>query len=533
MSLGLFEAITKPLPHPVVLCAGDGRILAANPAATASIPQLQAGASLYALAQDDPGALRAHLGNWLRSGSPLPGALVIKDSDGSRTRFRCHGVRATWWQGAEPVVQLHLHRLDHADRFTVLSQQVSALNREIAIRRTAEAQREELLLAEQAARARLQRLYQLTAALASSATLAQVAEAVATTAARVLEVDGVTLELHSQRLVPALEPGEDLRVLTETAWKDLDQPCDIARTMAVGAVRIALEADGVVLGALTVHPGSGGVPEPEHLTAVGQQIAQAVRRAGLYEHEHRVAERLQLSLLPRLPGVAGLEVATCYAPGSDMVMVGGDWYDLYDLDEDHIGLSTGDVAGHGLPQAAVMAQIIAALRGIVLRCGTHPQAVLTELNEYLHLYHRGQMATAAYLLYHRPTRALTYVKAGHPPPLVVRPDGSSRYLDGPISPPVGPVPGAHYRQGETVLAEGEAVLLYTDGLIERRGEPLDTGFDRLTATARRGAGLNVPDLCELFLNHQPGADYPDDRALLLARPDPPGPPGRSGDCRDG
>lgn len=522
MSLGLFEAITKSLPHPVVLCAGDGTILAVNPAATASIPQLCAGASLYALSQDDADALRGHLGNWLRSGSPLPGALVLKDGEGSRTRFRCHGVRATWWQGPGTAVQLTLHRLDHADRFVALSRQVGALNREIAIRRTAEAQREELLLAEQAARARLQRLYQLTAALASSATLVQVAEAVATIAARVLDVDSVRLELHSQRLVPTLEPGENLRFPADAPWKDLDRhPRDAPGPAVAEGLRIALEADGIVIGALVVRPGTGGTPEAEHLTAVAQQIAQAVRRAGLYEHEHRVAERLQLSLLPRLPDIADLETATRYAPGSDMVMVGGDWYDLYDLDGDHIGLSIGDVAGHGLPQAVVMAQITAALRGIVLRCGTRPQEVLTELNEYLHLYHRGQMATAAYLLYHRPTRALTYVKAGHPPPLVVGPDGSSRYLDGPVSPPVGPVPGARYRQSETVLAEGEAVLLYTDGLIERRGERLDTGLHRLTEVARRGVGLNAHDLCELFLGHQPEADYPDDRALLLVRPDPP------------
>ncbi|MFC8201634.1 SpoIIE family protein phosphatase [Streptomyces sp. NPDC057298] len=524
MSLGLFEAITKSLPHPVILCAAEGTILAANPAATASIPQLSAGASLYVLAQDDASILRGHLGNWLRNGSPLPGGLTMKDSDGSLVRFRCNGVRATWWQGPGAVVQLNLHRLDHADRFVVLSRQVSALNREIAIRRTAEAQREELLLAEQAARARLQRLYQLTEALASSTSLAQVAAAVAATAAQALDAEGVTLELHSRRLVPALEPGEKVRTWAGTVWEDLDQPEDVTGSATAETVRIPLESDHVVVGALQVRPGVGGIPEPVHLAAVGQQIAQAVRRAGLYEHEHRVAERLQLSLLPQLPDIAGLDVATCYAPASDMVMVGGDWYDLYDLDEDHIGLSVGDVAGHGLPQAAVMAQIIAALRGIVLRCGTRPDAVLRELNEYLHLYHRGHMATAAYLLFHRPTRTLTYVKAGHPPPLVIHPDGSSRYLDGPISPPAGPVPEARFRLGEITLAPGEAVLLYTDGLIERRGETLDTGLARLTDTARRGAGLNVPDLCELFLNHQPGADYHDDRALLLLRPhSPPSP----------
>ncbi|MFK0181775.1 SpoIIE family protein phosphatase [Streptomyces xanthochromogenes] len=519
MNRGLFEAITKSLPHPVILCAGDGTLLAANPAATASIPELYAGASLYALAQDDVQVVQAHLGNWLRSGSPLPGSLVLKDSEGSRVRFRCLGARATWWQGPGAAVQLNLHRLDQADRFVALSQQLGALNREIAIRRTAEVQREELLVAEQAARARLQRLYRLTEALASSATLAQVANAVSATAAQALDADSVALELHVQRLVPTLEPGEDLRSPTTTAWKDLDRIPAASRPAAAGTLRVALESDSIVVGALVMRLGAAGEPEPEHLTAVAQQIAQAVRRAALYEHEHRVAERLQLSLLPQLPDVAGLEVATCYAPASDMVMVGGDWYDLYDLDENHIGLSIGDVAGHGLPQAAVMAQIIAALRGIVLRCGTRPAEVLRELSEYLHLYHHSSMATAAYLLYHRPTRALTYVKAGHPPPLLIRSDGSSRYLDGPISPPAGPVPGARFRQGETVLAEDEALLLYTDGLIERRGEPLDVGLQRLTDTARDGAGLTVHALCELFLNHQPGADYPDDRALLLARPD--------------
>ncbi|MFG2723431.1 SpoIIE family protein phosphatase [Streptomyces sp. NPDC048416] len=522
MNLGLFEAIIKPLPHPVILCAGDGTILAVNPAATASIPQLSAGAGLYALAQNEAQVVRTHLGNWLRSGSPLPGGLVLKDSDGSQVRFRCQGARATWWQGPGAAVQLSLHRLDHADQFVVLSQQLSALNREVAIRRTAEVQREELLLAEQAARGRLQRLYRLTEALASSATLSQVAEAVAATAAQALDAESVALELHFRRLVPTLEPGEDLHTPTAAGWEDLDQFADAARPEAAGTLRVTLESDRVVVGALRVRPGAAGMPEPEHLTAVAQQIAQAVRRAGLYEHEHRVAERLQLSLLPQLPDVAGLEVATCYAPASDLVMVGGDWYDLYDLDEDHVGLSIGDVAGHGLPQAAVMAQITAALRVIVLRCGTRPEAVLRELSEYLHLYHRGHMATAAYLLYHRRTRALTYVKAGHPPPLVVRPDGSSRYLDGPISPPAGPIPGARFREGRTSLADGESLLLYTDGLIERRKEPLDAGLRRLTETARRGAGLSPHDLCRLFLDHQPGADYPDDRALLLVRPGSPG-----------
>ncbi|WP_406391167.1 SpoIIE family protein phosphatase [Streptomyces sp. NBC_00882] len=521
MNLALYEAITRALPHAIILCSEDGTVLSANPPAITTLNQLRVGANLYELAQDSAGTLRTHMGNWLRSGSPLPGALLLKDSNGSAVRFRCHGARASWWPGPGPAVQIHLYRPDNADRFVVLSRQVTDLNREIATRRKAEAQQEDLLRAEQATRARLQRLYRLTAALAASATLDQVARAVHETATPVLDVDRVTLELHSQRLTPALEPGEDQQPPASTAWSDLDQADTPPATAPTTALQVPLEADGLTLGTLTIDAGASGTPEPAYLTAVAQQIAQAVRRAGLYEHEHRVAERLQLSLLPQLPKVEGLEVAARYAAGSDMVMVGGDWYDVYDLDADHIAFSIGDVAGHGLPQAAVMAQIIAALRGTVVRCGTRPQAVISELNGYLHRYHPGQMATACYLLYHRPTRTLRYVKAGHPPPLVVGPDGSSRYLDGPISPPVGPVPGAVYQQAETTLTAGDAVLLYTDGLIERPGEPLDEGLSRLSATARQGVGMSVDAMCELFLDHRPDINHPDDRALLLARPTAP------------
>lgn len=189
------------------------------------------------------------------------------------------------------MVQIHLYRPDNADRFVVLSRQVIDLNREIVTRRTAEAQREELLRAEQATRARLQRL---TAALAASATLEQVAWAVHETATPVLDVDRGTLELHSQCLTPALEPGEDQQLSAGTAWSDLDQAGPSPATVPDTALRVPLEANGLALGTLTIHTGTAEASEPAFLTAVAQQIAQAVCRAGLYEHEHRVAELLQL-----------------------------------------------------------------------------------------------------------------------------------------------------------------------------------------------------------------------------------------------
>ncbi|HZG03316.1 MAG TPA: SpoIIE family protein phosphatase [Streptomyces sp.] len=533
MSRGLFRAVTKPLPDLILLCAADGRILAANLAAVRTLPQLSACADLFELVADDPDGLRRHLDHWLRSGDPLPGAVTVKGTDGEPVRFRCHGARATWWNGPEAAVQLHLTRLDGTDRFVALSQQVAALNQEVAFRRAIEAERRKLLAAEQAGRSRLQRLYRLTTALASATTLAEVVRAARESAPDALDAADVVLELHSRRLVPSLEPAESLLATSGDAWVDLDRVAvrgadgrrrtagerpvrdasDAPGSQGGGAtVRMPLEAAGLVLGRLTVHYGTGTPPEPDHITAVVQQIAQALRRAGLYEHEHRLAERLQRSLLPQLPDVADLGISSRYAPGTSMVEVGGDWYDVYALDEDRTGLTVGDVAGHGLAEAAAMARISAALRSIVLRCGTSPATVLHELNAFLDTYHPGLMATACYLVFDRRTRTVRYSRAGHPPPLLIGADGGSRHLDRALAPPLGPVPGVRYREAEIAVGGGDTLLLYTDGLIERRGESLDVGLARLAALARDSTGLTVEELCDLFLHHQPGAEFPDDRA---------------------
>lgn len=521
MTLGLFRAITRPLPHPVLLCGADGRVLAANPAAGRCDDRLRPGAGIFDLGPDDTSGLRQQLAVWLRSGSSVPGALVIKDADGRTRRFRCHGARATWWDGPEPALQLHLVEAGASDRFVVLSQQVEALNREVAFRRATEVDRARLLAAEQAARARLQHLYDLTAALAGAVSLAEVSRVVSEVAPAALGAIATELYLHSARLVPPLQPEDNGLPVGAGGWTDLDRPsCEDGSLPGEAAdpvpLALSLEADGVQLGMLLVY-GSHRPTASAHVTAVAQQIAQALRRAGLREHEHRVAERLQLSLLPQLPHVPGLETATCYAPGSDLLSVGGDWYDVYDVDADHIGMSIGDVAGHGLHEATVMSQVTAALRNIVPRCGTDPAAVLHEVNTFLGRYHPERMATACYLVFDRRTRTLTYATAGHPPPLLIHADGSSVYLDRATSPPLGPVRNVCYRQADITVAENDTLLLYTDGLIERRREDLAIGMRRLTEFARTTSGLDIAQLCGGFLHHQPEAAFPDDRALLAVR----------------
>ncbi len=524
MTLGLFRAITKPLPHAVLLCGADGRVLAANPAACRCDDRLGPGASLFDLRPDDTPWLRQQLAVWLRSGSPVPGALVIKDADGRMRRFRCHGARATWWDGPQPAIQLHLVEAGTSDQFVVLSQQVEALNREVAFRRATEVDRARLLAAERATRAQLQHLYDLTAALAGAITLAEVSRVVSQVAPAALGAAAAELYLHSARLMPPLQPEDDRLPADAEGWTDLDRPSSSDGSLAGEAadavpLALSLEADGVQLGMLIVY-GAHSSTAPEHVTAVAQQIAQALRRAGLHEHEHRVAERLQLSLLPQLPDLPGLETATCYAPGSDLLSVGGDWYDSTTWTRSHrpehrrrrrprATRSDRHGADHRRP-----AQHRAALRH-------RPTAVLDELNTFLGRYHPNRMATGCYLVFHRRTRALTYACAGHPPPLLIHADGTSAYLKHATSPPLGPVRNIRYRQAATTVTANDTLLLYTDGLIERRREDLAIGMERLTKLARTTIGLDIAELCDRFLHHQPEAAFPDDRALLAVRFPPP------------
>jgi hypothetical protein len=164
-----------------------------------------------------------------------------------------------------------------------------------------------------------------------------------------------------------------------------------------------------------------------------------------------------------------------------------------------------------------MGQISTALRGIALRQGKSPGTVLGALGNFLDAYHPHLMATACYLVFDRRTRTLRYSKAGHPPPLLISADGTSRFLDRALGPPLGMIPEFQYHEAEITVGDGGTLLLYTDGLIERREEPLDVGLARLADLARDVTGFAVEDLCELVLHHQPIGEMPDDRALLAAR----------------
>jgi PAS domain S-box-containing protein len=235
----------------------------------------------------------------------------------------------------------------------------------------------------------------------------------------------------------------------------------------------------------------------------------------LYERERMVADRLQQGLRPdRLPVLEGYEIATRYVAGTFGLRVGGDWYDLITLGSDRYGLVMGDVVGHGLDAALTMTSIHHALAGLC-HAIAKPGPLLDRLDDYL--AHDGDryVATLFYGLLEPSTGRLTFSSAGHPPALLVTADGVSTLLMAGRGVPLG-ITGETRPDANVVLEPGDTLVLYTDGILERRGEPLDVGLERLIEAAS-----HPPDDLNDFATHllaevsDPGHD--DDIALLVLR----------------
>jgi anti-sigma regulatory factor (Ser/Thr protein kinase) len=202
--------------------------------------------------------------------------------------------------------------------------------------------------------------------------------------------------------------------------------------------------------------------------------------------------------------------------------VGGDWYTVTPLGPDRVGVSAGDVAGHGLDAAAVMSQLRSVLAGAALASGD-PAAILGVLDRYARGLPGAAFATAACAVVNSGAGTVAYTSAGHPYPLVITSDGGTRYLDGGRRPPLGArsaaaVTAAAATERDT-LPPGSLLLLYTDGLVERRGESLDAGFARLAAVAGGCARLPAGAACAALLARMAGPDgYGDDVAIVAVRP---------------
>jgi anti-sigma regulatory factor (Ser/Thr protein kinase) len=290
--------------------------------------------------------------------------------------------------------------------------------------------------------------------------------------------------------------------------------------------RVPLEgAGGRALGELLLggESSTGGVEAEAVLTQLAQVAATRLDNALLYEREHRVAETLQRSLLPEsLPELAGVELAALYLPGSSEASVGGDWYDAIAIDERTVTLVIGDVVGRGVKAASAMGQLRNAVRAYLLE-GYGPAETLVRVNRLLETL-GGGFSTLALLSIDVVTGAVRYANAGHPPPLLALPDGTTRWLEDGLAPPIGAAREIVYREADDHIPPAAALVLYTDGLVERRDEPIDSGLARLAEAASDSPG-HAATLTGRLVGAMPGTARPDDVAVLaLARLEAAGEP---------
>jgi serine phosphatase RsbU (regulator of sigma subunit)/anti-sigma regulatory factor (Ser/Thr protein kinase) len=257
--------------------------------------------------------------------------------------------------------------------------------------------------------------------------------------------------------------------------------------------------------------------EVELLEAVAARAALAIERTSLYEHEHQIAETLQRSMLPQaMPRIAGLEIEARYVPGSAGVAVGGDWYDALELPDGRIGIAVGDIVGKGLRAATEMMQLRNAFRAYALE-RLEPAELLERMNGLVERQGGGQFSTLVYAIYDPRQGSVSFACAGHPPPLVRDAEGAVTFLEGGRSLPLGVAPEARCEQAEADVPTGATLLLYTDGLFERRDSGVGEDLSRLAHYVQEGPAELGP-LVDALVS-ETGLDAArDDIALVALRP---------------
>ncbi|WP_079022647.1 SpoIIE family protein phosphatase [Streptomyces resistomycificus] len=248
--------------------------------------------------------------------------------------------------------------------------------------------------------------------------------------------------------------------------------------------------------------------------------ALGIHKAVLYAHEASVADTLQRTMLPpSLPKPAGVLLASRYLPSSRTAQVGGDWYDAIPLPGNRVALVIGDVMGHSMTSAAIMGQlrtIVQTLAGLDLP----PDEILHHLDEQAERLGSEHTATCLYAMYDPVLHRLLVANAGHLPPVLLHPDGSTEVLLVPPGAPIG-VGEGEFQSFEMPAPTGATLLLYTDGLVESRDSDVLTGVDRLRARLRAATSGSAPpaldELCDQALGTLGAGGRDDDIALLAVR----------------
>ncbi|MGW5351591.1 PP2C family protein-serine/threonine phosphatase [Streptomyces sp. NPDC004031] len=274
------------------------------------------------------------------------------------------------------------------------------------------------------------------------------------------------------------------------------------------------------------HEGGGPAPDDELMKAPRAELFTRARElqqanAQLQEMTSRsrdLALTLQRAMLTTPDLDTHAEIAVRYRPALRDLNACGDWYDVLDLPDGRLGLTVGDVVGHGVDAASVMGMLRSALSA-AMRVADGPSGALETLGLYARSMPGAMSSTTFACQVYPSSKLLTYSNAGHPPPVLMRADGTSRFLDQATDPPLGvrmehvprPQATADYRGGDTLV-------MYTDGLIERRDEDIDVGLDRLVAAVRELRTLDPEELADGLLKAMAKPDgQEDDVSLMVIR----------------
>jgi serine phosphatase RsbU (regulator of sigma subunit)/PAS domain-containing protein len=307
-------------------------------------------------------------------------------------------------------------------------------------------------------------------------------------------------------------------------------------------VALPLRARGRTIGLLTLFYSAGHTPSDEDVSTaqdVADRAGLALDNARLYAEQQQLAEGLQRSLLTEPPEPDHAEIAVRYLPAAEAARVGGDWYDAFLQPNGTTMVVIGDVVGHDTEAAAAMGQLRGLLRGIATYSDAGPGEVLRGLDTSMTTLLMRTLATAAVARFEqtddereRGVTRMRWANAGHLPPLVINPDGSVTELAtwaGDLL--LGVDPGVTRHEQVVTLDRGATVLLYTDGLIERRDADLDAGLDRLRVALTELAGLPLQELLDEVLDRLVHGRPEDDVALVAVRLHPqdrPRPPEAGG-----
>ncbi|MFJ9687860.1 SpoIIE family protein phosphatase [Streptomyces bacillaris] len=316
----------------------------------------------------------------------------------------------------------------------------------------------------------------------------------------------------------------------------VEQPVRAARIREFGLhslISVPMRARDTVLGLTTFMRSQNPVPFDEDDVAPARELvaraAVCVDNARRYTREHTAALVLQESLLPHtLRGGTALDVASSYLPADAKDGVGGDWFDVIPLSGARVGLVIGDVVGHGISAAATMGRLRTAVQTLA-DMDLAPDELLARLDDLVMRLSEEEPAageadrggttvlgaTCLYAVYDPASRCCTMARAGHPPPVVVTPQGRVSFPDLPSGPPLG-LGGLPFEALEIELPEGSLLGLYTDGLIEGTDKDTEQGKVRLGRAISR-EGLPLDELCAAVVKELLPVPQPDDIALLLAR----------------